>query len=270
MHSLYLDRHDAFLRWSESAGSGPLAVWLPGLGMPSAGNFLDVATDPALPPMRSVFVDPLGFGLSDAPVGPVATVSDLADCVADLLDHLGRGPATVVGYSMGGSVGIELACRRPDLVSRLIVAEANLHPGGGVASRAIAAVSQDDFREALLPQFLAELRREARDGDAVAAFIAGAWGRADPAALHGAARALVHLPDDFYDRFCALNLPRLYVIGSQNLPQEGDPPAPDAVDPEVLRAKGIEVRILEGRGHELMLADPSGFARLIASSLRAD
>ena len=32
-------------------------------------------------------------------------------------------------HSMGGSVAIMLASRRPDLVSRLVVAEANLDPG---------------------------------------------------------------------------------------------------------------------------------------------
>lgn len=46
---------------------------------------------------------------------------------------------------MGGAVAITLASERPDLVSALVVAEANLDPGGGSLSRSIAAQSEADY-----------------------------------------------------------------------------------------------------------------------------
>jgi pimeloyl-ACP methyl ester carboxylesterase len=48
----------------------------------------------------------------------------MADDVAALLRHLRVGPADVVGYSMGGGVGLQLAIRNPELVDRLVVISA--------------------------------------------------------------------------------------------------------------------------------------------------
>lgn len=38
-----------------------------------------------------------------------------------MIEHLGRGPVTVLGSSMGGSAAIELAARNPQLVERLVL-----------------------------------------------------------------------------------------------------------------------------------------------------
>ena len=43
-----------------------------------------------------------------------------------LLDHLGVKSAVFVGLSMGGFVGMRLAARRPDLVSRLVLIETSI------------------------------------------------------------------------------------------------------------------------------------------------
>jgi len=55
----------------------------------------------------------------------VAEAAHVEDA-ATLIEHFG-GPATVVGWSRGGLVGIELALRRPELVDRLILFEPPLH-----------------------------------------------------------------------------------------------------------------------------------------------
>ncbi len=54
-----------------------------------------------------------------------------AETVASILDHENIKSAIVVGHSMGGTVAIILAISRPDLVSKLIVGEGNIVPGGG-------------------------------------------------------------------------------------------------------------------------------------------
>ena len=54
-----------------------------------------------------------------------------AETVALILDHENIKSAIVVGHSMGGTVAIMLAISRPDLVSKLIVGEGNIVPGGG-------------------------------------------------------------------------------------------------------------------------------------------
>jgi pimeloyl-ACP methyl ester carboxylesterase len=54
----------------------------------------------------------------------------MADDVAALLDHLGIAQADVVGYSMGGTTGLQLAIRHPELVRKLVAVSANFSSDG--------------------------------------------------------------------------------------------------------------------------------------------
>lgn len=49
------------------------------------------------------------------------TLEAAADDAAALLDHLGAGPAIVVGYSMGGSIGLLMWRRHPESVAGLVL-----------------------------------------------------------------------------------------------------------------------------------------------------
>lgn len=66
---------------------------------------------------RMVRYDMRGFGRSPAAVGTFSLSGDLVQ----LLDSLELGPATLIGVSLGGSVAMETAIGRPDLVSRLVL-----------------------------------------------------------------------------------------------------------------------------------------------------
>jgi 3-oxoadipate enol-lactonase len=55
-------------------------------------------------------------------------VADLADEVAGVLDAVGVRRATVMGYSLGGMVTMELARRAPHLVDRMILAATAARP----------------------------------------------------------------------------------------------------------------------------------------------
>jgi pimeloyl-ACP methyl ester carboxylesterase len=66
-----------------------------------------------------VGLDARGHGRSAA-AGPWSTERMVAD-VADALRELRLGPATVIGHSMGGLHGWELAAAHPELVSALVV-----------------------------------------------------------------------------------------------------------------------------------------------------
>jgi len=48
----------------------------------------------------------------------------MADDVAEVIGSLGLGPVDVVGYSMGGSIGLRLALDHPELVNKLVIASA--------------------------------------------------------------------------------------------------------------------------------------------------
>ncbi len=75
-------------------------------------------------------------GLDDGPP-PALSVLDLADLVAQWLDGIGcNEPLTYVGASLGGLVGVALAVRHPERVSRLVSISAGLRPDGwGTATR---------------------------------------------------------------------------------------------------------------------------------------
>lgn len=268
MESLFLPAHDAFIRWS-AVGDGDPVAFLPGLSFPAVASFLAVATHPAMRRTCAVMIDYLGSGMSDHPTAPLRSLDDHADCVAAVIDHRGGGPCALVGHSMGGSVAIALARRRPDLVSRLVVGEANLTPGGGVATRRIAATDVDEFVVRAFPALLAGRRDAARRGDRRAAFIAGAWAHADPRALHANACALVGLPADFAEGFLSLPLPRAFLYGETSHPGATGAATPDAPDPAWLEARGVATAIVPGCGHELMLANPDGFVAALTAALRS-
>ncbi|MDR1158474.1 MAG: alpha/beta hydrolase [Oscillospiraceae bacterium] len=77
---------------------------------------------------RVVAVDSRDHGRSDR-VG-VLRYEDMAEDMAGLIAALSLGQTAVLGFSDGGIVGLLLAARRPELVSKLVAAGANTRPGG--------------------------------------------------------------------------------------------------------------------------------------------
>ena len=67
-------------------------------------------------------------------------VDDLVREVVSLLDHLGVKKAHVLGASLGGFVGQELALLRPDLVDRLVLV-CTSYGGSGPESMSVQALS---------------------------------------------------------------------------------------------------------------------------------
>src|SRR4026208_162235 len=144
MKSYLLQEMQAFLRYEDLSVESPANVYLPGLMIPSPPTFTSILHEhPALRQQRSVFVDLLGSGFSDAPEDFGYSLEEHARVVSRLLDELNLKGCKVSGYSRGGAVAISLASLRPDLVSRLVLMEANLDPGGGLASKGIAEQSEE-------------------------------------------------------------------------------------------------------------------------------
>ncbi len=269
MQGLYLKQYDAFVRWHRAGAEGPPVIWLPGLCFPAVGNFLETVTDPILQSRAAVLIDYPGSGVSDCPTGFDYSMDAHADCVAAVMDQLGLSDCPVVGYSMGGSVAMALAYRRPDLVARLVIAEGNLTPGGGTATRAIAAIPREEFLATAFRRIMYDHRAQAVEGWTFDAFIVGARQHADPGALHATSEALVNLPADFESRFLALPIPRTFIYGQQNDPDGAGRVTPDTPDPGKLRTHGVRTAVLKGTGHDMMLSNPRGFARLVAEALES-
>ena len=103
-------------------GDGRPILLLPGLG-DTAGVWDSFAHDLAGKGLRALAVDLRGHGASSWP-GEGYTFEAMADDLAGLCEALRLGPAALVGHSLGGRVALELALLRPELVARLVLAEA--------------------------------------------------------------------------------------------------------------------------------------------------
>lgn len=77
---------------------------------------------------RVIRYDVPGLGLSDDVPDSVVASTAPADIAEALLTQLGVKKATVVGVSSGGTLGIFLAAKRPDLVERLVISNAPSDP----------------------------------------------------------------------------------------------------------------------------------------------
>lgn len=126
MRQAEFDDRGSRVRWTETPGAEPARVYVHGLGAASAAYHAHVAARPELAGRRSLFVDLPGHGISDRPEDFGYTLEEHADALAAALDAARVAGAEIVGHSMGGSVAVVLAHRRPDLVSRLVLTEANL------------------------------------------------------------------------------------------------------------------------------------------------
>jgi pimeloyl-ACP methyl ester carboxylesterase len=241
----------AKIRWVELPGPEPARVYLHGLGASSLPYYTAAASDPRLRERRALLLDLLGFGISDRPVDMTYTLEEHAGTVARALRKAGVSGADLIAHSMGGAVAIVLAARHPELVSRLVLVDANLDPyaperttGSGIAS-----YTEDEFlsggwqetRERVGEHWWATMRLAGRE------------------ALH---RSAVHLArgttPTMREQLLALEIPRTFLYPA------GDEPgrAPE------LRAAGVRTVAVDHAGHNIMLDNPEGFIAATAAALK--
>lgn len=257
MEAFWFSPANAFLRYHHLPGTAPTHVYLAGLGLAATASYPHILRTATLSPYSAIIPDWLGCGFSDRPPTFGYTIADHAASIAGLLDHLHITNCTVIGASMGGSVAITLAGQRPDLVARLLLAEANLDAGGGAFSRGIAATTEEAFVQHGYDQLMQTMLTDGRAGNHVTAVLAGIWNVAAPHALYRSAVSLIQcVQPSWREILYHLAIPRTYLFGEYSLPDE---------DYTVLPAQGIQVAIVPHAGHGMLLENPSGFAASIAA-----
>ncbi|MCX4759984.1 alpha/beta hydrolase [Streptomyces sp. NBC_01275] len=249
MRQAEFDHRGSRVRWTETPGAEPARVYVHGLGAASAVYHAHVAARPELAGRRSLFVDLPGHGISDRPEDFGYTLEEHADALAAALDAAEVTGAELVAHSMGGSVAIVLAHRRPDLVARLVLTEANLDafPPPGAGSSGIAAYSEGEFVDGGYARVL----------DRIGPLWAATMRLADPRALHRSAVGLRRGSDpvmrDLLAGFDAIE--RVYLQGE--LTGELDGAAS-------LEAAGVRVVTVPGAGHNVMFDNPDAFVKAVA------
>ncbi|MFH9827294.1 alpha/beta fold hydrolase [Streptomyces bobili] len=238
------------IRWTEAPGEEPARVYVHGLGAASAVYHAHVAARPELAGRRSLFVDLPGHGISDRPQDFGYTLEEHADAVAAALDAAGVTGAELVAHSMGGSVAIVLAHRRPDLVARLVVTEANLDafPPSTAGSSGIASWTEEEFVDG----------GHARVLEKVGPLWAATMRLADPRGLHRSAVGLRRGSEPVMREILAGldTIERVYLQGELSGPLDGA---------EALEAAGVRILTVPAAGHNVRFDNPDAFARAVAT-----
>lgn len=126
-------RGTGFVRVRTGSDSSPPIVLLHGLTATAGINWMHVF-DAAESARTLVAPDLRGHGRGPRAERSVS-IDDHADDIAALVERLG-GSASIVGFSFGGAVAQEMALRRPDLVSSLVlVATASRFRMGPISGR---------------------------------------------------------------------------------------------------------------------------------------
>jgi pimeloyl-ACP methyl ester carboxylesterase len=102
------------------AGHGPAVVLIH--QSPTSGRTLDLQTEAfARAGFLALALDIPGLGRSDPLPLPRPEIEDLADALLDTLDALGLGRVALYGSHTGALVCVDLAVRRPDRVSTVLI-----------------------------------------------------------------------------------------------------------------------------------------------------
>ncbi len=213
-------------------------------------------------------VDRRGSGQSvgKGPASPIDVATHVADLVA-LCEAEGIGPLVAVGHSYGGCLALELAARRPSLVSSVVAYEP---PYGPLAPPRVRAHMAEVARSTLAARDRGDL------ADAALAFMAGVSGPAAVGALGPAARERIGRagqgavadatllgmdPQRLSDIACPT---RVFTGGAS------DPFYADIAEALVQRVPGASHVRLDGLGHMAPILQPDVIAAAITSFVDGD
>lgn len=102
----------------EEQGAGEPLLLLHGLG--SNGRSWEYQVEPFARQYRVIVPDVRGHGRSAKPAGPYS-VSQFANDIFNLLDHLQIDRFHLVGLSMGGMIGFQMAVDRPERLKSMTI-----------------------------------------------------------------------------------------------------------------------------------------------------
>ena len=108
----------------ETHGSGRPLILLHG-GLGSGEMFGPIIPALAAAGRRLIIVDLQGHGRT-ADIDRPIDVRLMAGDIAALIEHLGLDHPDLLGYSLGGGVGLQTAVQHPELIGRLVVVSANV------------------------------------------------------------------------------------------------------------------------------------------------
>ncbi len=194
------------------------------------------------------------------------TISQGALDLHDLVSQLADGPITIVGYSMGGMIGLEFAIRYPDLLNRLILM--STHCGGPESIPPDDGIYEEMARE--LPDIDAYLERAGR------LLLTEAYREAHPDPMswfvdHGEvadAKSVMEQGnalatwEGVYADLHTIPAPTLVITGDQDIVT---PPRNSTIIANAI--PGAHLVVLENTAHGMIFQEPGRVAEIISQFL---
>jgi pimeloyl-ACP methyl ester carboxylesterase len=213
--------------------------------------------------------DRRGHGASSSPAGSVALADQVAD-LATLLSIAGHGASHIVGNGVGGTIALQLALLRPELVRSLHVHEPSLL---GLLSADARATETYAAARAMEASVAGHLRSGDAQGGAQAyvdgiSLEPGSWNGLPPVVqssfVANAGATLRELSDPTTEnmeiaRFASYRDPVLVTGGTKSAPVFA------AINERVVDAfYRANQHSYEGAGHLVHITHPDGFAQLVS------
>jgi len=250
-------------------GHGRPVVFIPGLAG-SAYAFRKVIALLSADEYRAIVVEPLGFGNSSRPQEADYSLTAQADRVAAVLDTLGVSDALIVAHSLGASIALRLAYRRPSAVGALLSIE------GGPSESA----TTEGFKKALrFVSFIKwaggakRIRKEMRKGfiaasgdpswvsdEVVAAYTSGVAADLDGTLLAYIQMGKAREPERLQDHLAGISAPVFLLRGTA--PHEGGV-SPGEIDVFRRTLRAFQVDTVGGAGHHIHEERPGAVVEAI-------
>jgi pimeloyl-ACP methyl ester carboxylesterase len=252
MKAVFYPTAQALLCYNYFCGAKPTHVYLAGLGTGATGIYPSVLFGSELASYHTLMPDFLGFGYSDRPNDFGYTIEEHADSIAYLLDQLQATGCTVIGYSLGGTVAITLAMKRPDLVTRLVLLEAPLDPMDLVG----AGQSEQQYIASGHSIVLEQVRQITFSIDLSNRGWFPMFKLAAPHAFYRTAVSLATgMQPNWREQLYELKIPSLYIWSEKNFREEYT---------ETFTTHGVQVAVIPHAGHhDMVWENPAAFVRAI-------
>ncbi|WP_327175600.1 alpha/beta hydrolase [Streptomyces sp. NBC_01335] len=214
---------------------------------------------------RVITPDLRGYGASGVTEGTVY-LSDFADDLAALLDHLGLADAVVGGVSMGGQIALEFRRLHPERVRALVLSDTSAPPEteDGKAYRneladRLLAEGMDGYAAEVIGKMLAEYNVTALPE--VADRVLTMMRTTDPRGAAAALRGRAERPD-LRPVLAAADVPVLVVVGADDV-------YTPLADAEELRrhAPHAWLEVIDGAGHLPGAEQPERFNAVLLDFL---
>ena len=207
--------------------------------------------------------DKRGHGLSDAPTGPYA-ISDFANDLLGLLDHLKLDQVVLIGISVGGQIALEFASRFPTRLAGVVFCDTGMKIGTSELWNARIAAVQEGGLESIstaVMQRWFDSKFHAEQPTRVRGF----QNMLERTSTHGYSATCMALRDS--DLHEAAKIIRESRVKTLVVCGQDDQSTPVALSQELARTLETRLELIEDAGHLPCIQQPEQMAGVIQSFL---